>query len=73
MQIAGIFGLLISAWWAIQLVQTLGKSRDWRPPRADQFAIRVTRNFYLVGCVLGIVAGLAVFVFGFFVLPSLAS
>jgi hypothetical protein len=73
MQIVGIFGLLISVWWVIQLTLTLRKPPDWRPARADEFPIRVTRGVYLVACVLGIVSGLAVFVFGVFVAPSLAS
>jgi hypothetical protein len=61
MQIVGIFGLLISAWWVVQLFLTLQKPPDWRPARADEFPWRVTRNIYLVGCVLGIVAGVVVF------------
>lgn len=60
-----VLALGIVAFWVVQIAIAARQPPEWQPPRADLFPIRVTRNLWLIGGALGIVAGLAVFAFSF--------
>ncbi len=55
------FGVFFIVWWVANFIWAVRKPADWVPPRAQTFPIRITRSLYLVGCVLGIGAGLVLF------------
>jgi hypothetical protein len=60
-----LFALGIVAFWAVQIVIAARQPPEWQPPRADKFPIRVSRDRYILGGVLGIIAGAAVFALSF--------
>lgn len=60
-----LFALGVVAFSVIQIVTAFRRPPDWQPPRADQFPIRVTRDRYIAGGVVGIIAGGAVFALSF--------
>ncbi len=60
-----LMALALVAFWIIQIAIAARQPPEWRPPRADRFPIRISRNAYLVSGVLGIIAGLAVFAYSF--------
>jgi hypothetical protein len=62
-------GLFIALFWIVWIAIAARQRPDWRPPRAETFPIRVSRNAFLVGGVLGVIAGAAVFAFSFVVFP----
>lgn len=57
------------AFWVVQIAIAARQPPDWQPARADKFPIRVSRNFYLIGGVLGVIAGAAVFALSFVLFP----
>jgi hypothetical protein len=60
-----LIALGIVAFWIVQIAIAARKPPDWQPPRAETFPIRVSRNLYLAGGVLGIIAGAVVFALSF--------
>jgi hypothetical protein len=56
----------IVVFWVAALLTTRGKPPDWRPPRSDRIpGFRISRDFYRIAAVLGIIAGLGVFAWSF--------
>lgn len=64
-----LVALAIVAFWIVQIVIALRQTPDWRPPRAEAFPIKISRNGYIAAGVLGIVAGATVFLVSFAVFP----
>jgi uncharacterized membrane protein len=64
-----IGALVIVAFSIVQIAIAARQQPDWQPPRADKFPIRVSRNLYIVGGVLGIIAGVAVLALSFVLFP----
>jgi hypothetical protein len=60
-----LIALSIVAFWIVWFVIAVRQPPDWRPPRAETFPIRVSRNAFLAGAVLGVIAGFAVLAFSF--------
>jgi hypothetical protein len=60
-----LFALGIVVFWIVQIAIAARKPPDWQPPRAETFPIRVTRDRYILGGALGIIAGAAVFALSF--------
>ena len=59
----------IAVFWAIQLGIAVRRPADWRPSRADKFPIPVSRNLYIVGAVLGFIAGCVIYGLSFVIYP----
>lgn len=64
------FALGIIAFWLSQIVIAARQPSDWRPPRADTFPVKISRNRYIAAGVLGIIAGATVFVGSYVLFPS---
>ena len=64
MQMLVVAGLALAGWWAIQLAQALRRPANWESGRGGVIPFRVTRRTYAAICVVGIVAGLALFALG---------
>jgi hypothetical protein len=60
-------GLVV--YWVVQLVLTARKPRTWRVPRSEEYGIPLSRNGWLVSCILGISAGLMIFALSFVLFP----
>ena len=55
-----LIGVSLIAYWVVTLVTVARKPRDWQPAGAERFPFRITRNMWLVGGVLGVVAGIGI-------------
>ena len=64
MQMLVVAGLALAGWWVIQLAQALRRPASWEAGRGGVMPFRVTRRAYVAICIVGIVAGLAVFAIG---------
>jgi hypothetical protein len=61
-----VIAVAIVATWAWRLLTTSGKPVDWVPRGYERSPVRITRDRLRIVSVLGVVAGLAVFAFSFF-------
>lgn len=64
-----LFAIGIVAFWIVQIAIAVRQPPEWQPPRAETFPIRITRDRYILGGVLGIIAGIAVFAISFVLFP----
>jgi hypothetical protein len=60
-----LFAVGIVVFWIVQIAIAARKPPDWQPPRAETFPIRLTRDRYILGGMLGIIAGATVFALSF--------
>ena len=64
-----LVGVSLIVYWVVTLVTVSRKPTDWQPAGAERYPFRITRNMWLVGAVLGVIAGVGVVAFSFVLFP----
>jgi hypothetical protein len=64
-----LFAIGIVVFWIVQIAIAARQPPEWQPPRAETFPIRITRDRYILGGALGIIAGVAVLALSFVLFP----
>ena len=64
-----LIGVALIVYWVVTLVTVARKPRDWQPAGGERYPFRVTRNMWLAGSVLGVIAGIGIVAFSFALFP----